>query len=247
MLSHKNKMILLILAVIFLFFCSLSALYRHPAPVSFSSEKICSDLSAQDSFSFLKTYCHVHLNGEVEKNTIKNTYISTPSDAIETCLFDPETDITFRPQYYAKDRTGWFFYRNEENNTWKKEKLENFSLKDYLKTVSFSIRGTDLKVVDNWKYAGKSTLCNRKALRFDGTCPIEVFSRDQANLSGLSDGDTSYLSDFSGDIAVSIWTDKTAEKVLQLQYDLSQLKPENGTDIVTVTLLDEIVPFEIPY
>ena len=129
----------------------------------------------------MKTYCHVHLNGEVEKNTIKNTYISTPSDAIETCLFDPETDITFRPQYYAKDRTGWFFYRNE------------------------------------------------------------------ANLSGLSDGDTSYLSDFSGDIAVSIWTDKTAEKVLQLQYDLSQLKPENGTDIVTVTLLDEIVPFEIPY
>lgn len=86
-----------------------------------------------------------------------------------------------------------------------------------------------------------------QALRFDGTCPIEVFARDQANLSGLSDGDTSYLSDFSGDIAVSIWTDKTAEKVLQLQYDLSQLKPENETDIVTVTLLDEIVPFEIPY
>lgn len=52
MLSHKNKMTLLILAVIFLFFCSLSALYRHPAPVSFSSEKICSDLSAQDSFFF---------------------------------------------------------------------------------------------------------------------------------------------------------------------------------------------------
>lgn len=54
MLSHKNKMILLILAVIFLFFGILFAVYHHTVPVSFSSEKICSDLSAQDSFSFFK-------------------------------------------------------------------------------------------------------------------------------------------------------------------------------------------------
>ncbi len=125
---HKNKKIGLVLLSLALLAAAFLAVSFRASSVSFSSEEICSGLSSQESFSFLKTYYYEHQNGEIEENTIRNTYRATPSEAIETCFFNPDTGETSPPQYYAKDNGSWFFYRYDKDDTWSREKLENFTV-----------------------------------------------------------------------------------------------------------------------
>ena len=104
MMLHKNKKIGLVLLSLALLAAMFLAVSFRASSVSFSSGEICSDLSSQESFSFLKTYYYEHQNGEIEENTIRNTYRALPSEAIETCSLRPgSTGETSPPQYYAKD------------------------------------------------------------------------------------------------------------------------------------------------
>ena len=243
---YKSKKICLILLSLSLLAAVFLAISFRASSISFSSEEICSGLSSQESFSFLKTYYYEHQNGEIEENTIRNTYRAVPSEAIETCFFDPVTGETSPPQYYAKDNGSWFFYRYDKDDTWSREKLENFTVKDYLMTSSFSISGVDLQIVNDWKQAGTETLHKQQAVRFDGTCSAEQYLKEKARLNGEVYIEPSAEPDELGTIRVSVWVDEASRQVLQLQYDFSPLTQSGGTDVITVTLWDETAPFEIP-
>ena len=56
MMLHKNKKIGLVLLSLALLAAMFLAVSFRASSVSFSSGEICSDLSSQESFSFLKTY-----------------------------------------------------------------------------------------------------------------------------------------------------------------------------------------------
>ena len=67
---------------------------RRSSELSVSTEEICSNLSSQSSFSFIKTSLHKTIRGTVEEDTIKFTYLSEPTEALQAAVFDPDTGET---------------------------------------------------------------------------------------------------------------------------------------------------------
>ncbi len=224
---------------------------RRSSELSVSTEEICSNLSSQSSFSFIKTSLHKTIRGTVEEDTIKFTYLSEPTEALQAAAFDPDTgktDLQYS-EYHIRQEDGWLFCRYKDGR-WEESRPEEFSPEDFLKRVSFSIAGVDLAVIDKWNYVRTEELGERKARLFKGTCPVEEYLKAKTELAGYKYFGVSDQSGDLGEIEAEIWNDKDSDEVLKLRYDITRARKQYqegmGIDVTEVTLSDEIVPFALP-
>lgn len=224
---------------------------RKSSQLSVSTEEICSNLSSQSSFSFIKTSLHKTIRGSVEEDTIKFTYLSEPTEALQAAAFDldtGETDLQYS-EYHIRQKDGWLFCRYKDGR-WEESRPEEFSPEDFLKRVSFSIAGVDLAVIENWNYVRTEELGQRKARLFKGTCPVETYLKAKTELDGYEYFGVSDQTGDLGEIEAEIWIDKDSDEVLKLRYDITRARKQYqegmGIDVTEVTLSDEIVPFALP-
>lgn len=219
--------------------------------LSVSTEEICEKLSSQPSFSFIKTSRHKTVRGTVEEDTIKFTYLSDPTEALQAAAFAPdtgETDLQYS-EYHIRQKDGWLFCRYQDGR-WEERRPEEFSPKDFLKRVSFSIDGVDLAVIENWNYVRTEELGERKARLFKGTCPVEEYLKAKTELDGYGYFGVSGQSGDLGEIEAEIWIDEDSKEVLKLRYDITRARKQYqegmGIDVFEVVLCDEILPFALP-
>ena len=88
---EKRKLCMIAALVVLLAAAGLLWAGRRSSELSVSTEEICSNLSSQSSFSFIKTSLHKTIRGTVEEDTIKFTYLSEPTEALQAAAFDPDT------------------------------------------------------------------------------------------------------------------------------------------------------------
>lgn len=76
---EKRKLCIIVALTALLISAGLIWAGRRSSELSVSTEEICSNLSSQSSFSFIKTSLHKTIRGTVEEDTIKFTYLSEPT------------------------------------------------------------------------------------------------------------------------------------------------------------------------